>query len=205
MPLNAIEMKPAPGRVVTASLVPLSLWTVLLLVLPYSPTVSLLLKVALWGIPAYLYPKLVGGAEPNDFLLLKSAPRGKWIYLSAVFLILYSILLSGGKVQVHSISIFFLVSAVVISPIVEEIAFRGVLLQALNQRWSFNISNSVTAMAFILYHVPLWLARGHGVSIMACLWLAFFSWWMGYFLLKSKSLWTCIIIHAVQNLVLGIL
>ena len=92
-----------------------------------------------------------------------------------------------------------------ISPIVEEVAFRGVVLQKLNQDMGFMVSHAVTALLFMLYHIPLWFARGEGISMTGCLWVIFFSLCMGYFLYKSKSLWTCIIIHSVQNLFFGIL
>jgi membrane protease YdiL (CAAX protease family) len=198
-------MKSAHTKIAATILVPLCLWTLLLLSIPYSASFSLFLKVALWGMPAYFFPKLMDSANPNDFLLLNRAPQGKWICLSVIFLVTYSFFINGGKAEINSVSGFYFVAAIVISPIVEEIAFRGVVLQKLNQIMSFKISNIVTAILFMLYHIPLWFVRGQGASIMACLWIAFFSLWMGYFLHKSKSLWTCIIIHAVQNLLFGVL
>jgi membrane protease YdiL (CAAX protease family) len=190
--------------VLTAS-VPLCLWTLLLLSIPHSASFVLILKIALWGIPAYFFPKLTDHAKPNEFLLLNRAPQGKWIILSVIFLIAYSFFVRGAKGGINSISAFYFLSAVVISPLVEEAAFRGVLLQRLNQIVPFCTSNITTSILFLLYHVPLWIVRGQRVSVMACLWVLFFSWWMGYFLNKSKSLWTCIIIHAVQNFIFGIL
>jgi membrane protease YdiL (CAAX protease family) len=167
-------MKSPYAKIATTILVPLCLWTLLLLSIPYSSSFSLFLKVALWGIPAYFLPKLMDSANPNDFLLLKRIPQGKWIYLSAVFLIAYSLFINGGKVEINSVSGFYFVTAIVISPIVEEIAFRGFILQKLNQIMPFRLSNIVTAIGFTLYHLPLWLARGQSVSILACLWVVFF-------------------------------
>ena len=186
-------------------LIPFCLWTLLLLIIPYSASFGLLLKVALWGIPAYFFLKLVDSANPNDFLLLNRAPQGKWIYISGIFLIAYSLLIHAGKMQVKSISIFYIVSAIVISPIIEEIAFRGVVLQKLNQLMGFMISNAATAVLFTLYHIPLWYVRNQGVSIMASAWVMFSSLCLGCFLHKSKSMWTCIIIHAMQNLLLRVM
>ncbi len=183
----------------------LGLWTLSLLIVPYSAPLGLLLKIALWGLPAYLFPKLVDRVNPNDFLRLNRAPQGKWIYLSAAFLVPYSFLINGGKIEINSVSAFYILSAVVVSPVVEEIAFRGVVLQKLDQRTSFKFSNSLTTIAFVLYHLPLWSARGQSASVMACVWVAFFSLWMGYFMRKSKSLWTCILVHAMQNLIFGLL
>ncbi len=198
-------MKSAHIKIAAILFVPLCLWTLLLMYVPYSTSLGLFLKVALWGIPAYFFPKLVDSINSNNFLLLNRAPQGKWIYFSVIFLIVYIFLLNGGKVEIKTVSVFYFGAAIVVSPIAEEIAFRGVVLQKLNQIVSFKISNSVTAIWFMVYHIPLWIARGQRVSIMACLWVIFFSLWMGFFLRKSKSLWTCIVIHAAQNLIFGLL
>jgi len=203
--IDAKRMKSAHIQTVVTILIPFCLWTLLLLIIPYSALLGLLLKIALWGIPAYFFPRLADSVYPNGFLLLNRAPQWKWIFLSAIFLVAYSSLTNIGKIEIESISVFYFVSAVVISPIVEEVAFRGVVLQKLNQLMGFMIGNAVTAVLFMLYHIPLWFTRGQGISMTACLWVLFFSLCMGYFLYESKSLWTCIIIHAVQNLLLGIL
>jgi membrane protease YdiL (CAAX protease family) len=203
--IDAKRMKSAHIQTVVTILIPFCLWTLLLLIIPYSALLGLLLKIALWGIPAYFFPRLADSVNPNGFLLLNRAPQWKWIFLSAIFLVAYSSLTNIGKIEIESISVFYFVSAVVISPIVEEVAFRGVVLQKLNQLTGFMIGNAVTAVLFMLYHIPLWFTRGQGISMTACLWVLFFSLCMGYFLYESKSLWTCIIIHAVQNLLLGIL
>ena len=203
--LDAKKIKSAHIQTVVTILIPFCLWTLLLLIIPYSAFFDLFLKIALWGIPAYFFPRLADSVNPNGFLLLNRAPQWKWIFLSIIFLVAYSFLSNIGKIEVKSISVFYFVSAVVISPIVEEVAFRGVVLQKLKQLMGFMLGNAVTAVLFILYHIPLWFTRGQGISVMACLWVMFFSLCMGYFLYKSKSLWTCIIIHAVQNLLFGIL
>ena len=69
---------------------------------------------------------------------------------------------------------FYFVSAAVISPIVEEVAFRGIVLQQLSQHMRFVVSNAVTAVLFMLYHIPLWFTRGQGISMLACLLVVFF-------------------------------
>lgn len=192
-------------KIIAIILLPLFLWTMLLLVLPYSASFHLLLKIILWGIPAYLFPKLAENINPNEFLLLNRPPRAKWILLSAAFLVAYSVLIHVGKLEAKPVSLFYVVSAIVISPVTEEIAFRGAILQIFNRFMRWGYANAATAILFVLYHIPLWLARGQSVSLMDCLWVLFFAVCMGYVLSQSKSLWTCMIIHAVQNLLFGIL
>lgn len=191
-------------KTIAVILLPFFLWTSLLLILPHSASLDLLMKIILWGIPAYLFPKLVENTSPNKFLLLDRPPRLKWILLSVAFLIVYSVLINAGKLEAKPVSLFYVISAVVMSPVIEEIAFRGVILQVFHRFMGWAYANAATAILFMLYHIPLWLGRGQGISIMGGLWVIFFALCMGYVMSRTKSLWTCIIIHAVQNFLFGV-
>lgn len=181
----------------------LAVWTLVLVALPYSAWLGLGLKVLVFGLPTYFVARfsaarggLVGA------LGLKQAPHPGWIALSTAVLVAY-LALVGAWSGFRSMSAFFVVSAVVVSPLVEELAFRGVLLQQLDRIVPFTVANLVTAVSFVVYHLPLWLARGQAPSLMSCLWVAALSLWLGYVMRRSGSLWTCIVVHAIQNLLLG--
>jgi len=195
----------APATVVLVVSVWLGLWAILLLVSPYSTLLSLALKVSLWGIPSYVFARLASRAQPAEFLRLVTPPRGRWIWMAAVFLTGYAAVTGGGSVRLHLPSLSFVVSAVLVSPLVEEVAFRGMILQSLMRGTPFWVSNSVTAVLFLLYHLPLWVARGHGASVLGSLWILLFALFLGICLRRTRSLWTCIAIHATQNLVFGVM
>jgi len=199
------RMTSSRAQTAATILVPLCLWTVLLLSLPYSATVALILKLAVWGLPAILVPKLLEHVDPGGFLLLKKAPALELVVVSVVLLGVYYVLVTGGGPGLHTASAYYLASAVLLSPIVEEAAFRGLVLGKLGQVMSFGASNVVTALLFVIYHLPLWFARGDSIAIPACLWVAFFSLAMGWLARRSGSLWTCVIVHAAQNLMFGVL
>lgn len=190
-------------KIIVIILLPSFLWSSLLLILPHSASFDLLLKIILWGIPAYLFPKLAENINPNKFLLLNRSPNGKWIFLSVAFLVVYFALINGGRLELKPVSLFYVVSAIVMSPIIEEITFRGVILQMFHQSMGWAYANVATAILFMLYHIPLWLVRGQGVSLMGCSWVIFFALCMSFVMSHTKSLWTCIIIHAAQNFLFG--
>lgn len=103
----------------------LAIWTLLLFVLPYSAWLSLGLKVLVFGLPAYVAAKsTAAGDGVVGALGLKRPPHPGWIAASTVVLAAYLALL-GGWSGLRPVSAFFVVSAVVISPFVEEFAFRG--------------------------------------------------------------------------------
>ena len=202
---DAAAVRSTQIKIAAVVLLPLCLWTALIWATPYSPSFDLLLKVVLWGIPAYLYPRWVEHANRLEFLRLNEPPRWKWIFLSTIFLAAYTFLIRGGKIAVQPVSQFYVISAVVVSPVIEEMAFRGAILGLLSRVMGFAAANTVAAVLFLLYHLPLWLQRGQGVSLLGCLWVIFFALAVGCVVSRSKSLWTCAIIHAVQNLLFGIL
>lgn len=180
-----------------------AVWTLLLLTLPYSAWLGLALKVVVFGLPAYVLPRLTtAGGGLVGSLGLERPPRPGWIALSAALLAAY-LALVGGWSGLRPMSPFFLVSAVVVSPFVEEFAFRGVLQQQFDRIVPFSVANLTTTALFVLYHIPLWLARGQAPSLMSCLWVAALSLWLGYVMHRSRSLWTCVIVHSIQNMLLG--
>jgi hypothetical protein len=89
----------APATVVLVVSVWLGLWAILLLVSPYSTLLSLALKVSLWGIPSYVFARLASRAQPAEFLRLATPPRGRWIWMAAVFLTGHAAVIGGGSVR----------------------------------------------------------------------------------------------------------
>ena len=81
----------------------------------------------------------------------------------------------------------------VIAPISEEIAFRGIVYTRVE-----NTTNAVTAIIIssILFGLMHLMAGGIVLVIGAVLMALVF----GYIFYKFKSLWICIIAHAVANL-----
>jgi membrane protease YdiL (CAAX protease family) len=85
----------------------------------------------------------------------------------------------------------------------EEVVFRGLILQKIQESSNFWLANIVSSALFILIHVPYWILiqkyeldtamLQHSLSIM---WISLL---LGFVLKKSKSLWACMIIHSINN------
>ena len=96
-------------------------------------------------------------------------------------------------------------SAVLVSPIVEEITFRGAILGALNRRFRFWTANTVTALLFLGMHLPGWYFQGRllanlqapvgGAFSIFLLGLVF-----GYVAHRSKSVAASTLCHLLNNL-----
>jgi membrane protease YdiL (CAAX protease family) len=106
---------------------------------------------------------------------------------------------------IHSFSASFFLNVILIAPPVEEMIFRGIIFQQFAQKlpfWQVNLSSSVI---FTIYHIPLWLARNHGLDLATILWVLTASTLFGWIFWKTKSLGAGTIVHSLHNLFLKML
>jgi membrane protease YdiL (CAAX protease family) len=181
------------------------LWSILLMLLPSSATITMFLKIFIWGIPILVFLREFEKVDSIKFLKLNRIPWFRLIFGATLFLILYVLFLNSWTIQLKSISFYYFLSAVIVAPIVEEIVFRGFIQQKLCVYTGLWASIGITSIIFTTYHIPVWFSRGLPITILGSAWLLFFSVCIGYFFNKSQSLWTCVSIHLIQNLIFGLL
>lgn len=155
--------------------VQLATWSLLLLLLPGSATITMILKISIWGIPVFVILRAIEGVNFTKFLKLDKRPWISLVLISSVFLFLYSLFLNNWTIQFKSISVYFFISAIVVAPIIEEIVFRGFIQQKLSVFFSLWASIGITSIIFTIYHFPIWFSRGNSITLLACLWLFFFN------------------------------
>lgn len=90
--------------------------------------------------------------------------------------------------QSHPVSFFFMV--VVAAPVLEEILFRGIILDGYLKNYNPINSILISALLFGLIHGNL--AQGIGAFALGAL--------FGWIYWKTKSISACIILHAINNL-----
>lgn len=94
-----------------------------------------------------------------------------------------------------------------LSPIWEEIMFRGFVLNRLNETLSFWAANVLSAFLFMLTHVPYWVSKQGfsgpvikdltNVFVLGCL--------FGWVMKKTNSLWPAIGAHIANNFISGLI
>jgi membrane protease YdiL (CAAX protease family) len=158
-------------------------------------------------IPVYLYVKYIDIRQPLEFLKLdkKNFIAGYlWgIVLAASFTAILAIKVhywGQGNIY-YDWPIIDVVNIVVIASLVEEIFFRGFLLQKFMETASFTNANIMVTLLFATLHFPVWLSDGLSVLEIgeSLIYLAGFSWLLGYVFHCSNSLWSPIILHAANN------
>lgn len=92
----------------------------------------------------------------------------------------------------------------------EEIGWRGFLLSKLLSKKNFILSTCIVGTLWAFWHFPLIYVNT--MSFENIPWLAYFSFWIGllgisfiftYYFIKSKSIWTSVILHSSHNYFVG--
>lgn len=106
-------------------------------------------------------------------------------------------LFNTSEIVKESLSFSFIISAILLAPIIEEIIFRGVILKGFLFKYSPKIAIVLSALMFALMHFTSL------ISIISALILGLF---IGYVYYKTKSVGMTILLHTINNItgVLGL-
>lgn len=164
--------------------------------------VNLFIYIFIFIFPVIFYLRFIDKVNPLAFLKLNTNIKkgfGKGLIISILFiglLIIKRILLGWGNIN-FNIGILWLSGLTV--GILEEIPFRGFILQKFAKHMNFTAANLLTTILFASTHIPTWLVNGVNIidSVKS---LVVISFVLGYLFKESDSLWVPIICHSVFNL-----
>jgi uncharacterized protein len=174
-------------------------------------------KGVLWVVPAFGFARWARHSKPVRYLGISVMPTARqWSWcLGVIGLFVLAVIgfetLQGGKSLARS-GIPFSITTVgvlfyVVSPVLEEILFRGLVLKELGSLMPGGIANLVTSLLFVGIHLPYWLSHG-GVTpgmISNCVGIFAFSLVAGWLYLRSASIWPPVCAHLANNLVASLL
>ena len=109
-----------------------------------------------------------------------------------------------GSTTLHFGPTWALLNAALVAPIVEETAFRGAVLGTLQEKLSFPLANTLTAVLFVLVHTPGWWFQGRLLEMLAmpiggALSIFVLGWLFGWVAYRARSVGAAIIAHALNN------
>ena len=175
-----------------------------------NPYIGVLIKLLVWTLPVCLIIGLNYKANVLEYLKLKNNNWGKTLFYTGTV---------GGILTIWNIvSCVFLykkgfsfdkgfstwLSAVILIGFTEEIIFRGFLLQGLENLMKFKYATLIQSVLFLLIHFPGWYKNSIFVSpviIGNILFIFVFALIQGWLLKKTNSLWSCILIHTINNFI----
>jgi membrane protease YdiL (CAAX protease family) len=162
--------------------------------------VNIGIRLAIWVAPVWLYLRFVDRVDPLDYLKLRRARRGVIIAIALTALNLAGLLLRFGLPQpsMQRVTWNSVMGTSVLVGFIEEIPYRGFILQKLNEHAGFWAANLITSMLFVAIHIPGWLAL-HLLEGDTAAFIFVFSVVMGIALRYADSLWAPIIVHSAND------
>ena len=163
-------------------------------------------KLLIWVVPAVWFVKHLGlrFVDLFGFARIKRALLwGGGFGVAIVLINIVSKALFFHKPIIAERALLQMINAVIVAPAVEEIFFRGAVLKGLLTAFSFKSSNILTAMLFLLIHIPGWYFQGdlagHFMSTQAAA-ILLLGLLFGYIAYRSDSLVGAMIAHSLNNL-----
>jgi membrane protease YdiL (CAAX protease family) len=174
-------------------------------------------KFTLWVLPVFITLAALR-IKPLTYTKLTTPVNKRGLLMSSlvVFVWLSLVVLGESLIQGKSIGVLLsqkaplwlgILAAAFLSPIWEEILFRGFFLNRLDESLRFWKSNLISAFLFMLAHAPYWVSKngfsGAVIKDMANVFLlgCLFGWVMK----KTNSLWPAIGAHIANNFVSGLI
>ena len=162
---------------------------------------NLTIRLLVWVAPVFLYLRVVDRVEPLDYLKLRPF-RGRALWVAA-FLTAINVLGSIVRVGVPHPSMERVtwnsaLGTSLLIGFIEEIPYRGFMLQKVAERTGFWLAALMTSVLFVAIHLPGWLALHRFSSSMAAT-IFVFGAVMALAFRYSKSLWAPILTHSAND------
>ncbi len=174
---------------------------------------STAVKVMLWVGPAWVYVRWIRQTPVLRYLGISVVPaRREWGIAGLVTLLYLGTVVGlevkfGGKSIHPSVPAAFALAFLAASALIEEIFFRGLVLQELSRHIRGVPANIITSLLFVAVHWPHWLwSRGLNASVLAdSVGVILASLLFGWLYLRTRSVWPCFTAHVANNVVSGFL
>src|SRR5690606_30277228 len=161
-------------------------------------------KLLIWILPYILYIKQKN-IKFVDIINTKDKGWLKWGGLIGSLIAIANIvfnIISKQDIWNFQLSYGFL-NAVIMAPLLEELLFRGFILNLIQQEMPFYIANILTSVCFLLIHIPGWFFMGalrtnfHNFTFVSIFILSLI---FGYAFKKGNSIKSSIVVHMLNNL-----
>jgi membrane protease YdiL (CAAX protease family) len=169
--------------------------------------ITISLRLLIWVVPVVVYLQQIDRVAPITYLKLTHHwQRGLLVGLAFTGL---NLLLSLARFGVphpalQSITWNSLLSTSMMIGVIEEIPYRGFILQKLEAHTSFWIANLLTSLLFVIIHLPGWMAL-HLLRVETVVFVFLFSIVMGVVFRASRSLWSVIVAHSLNDFLSGVI
>jgi membrane protease YdiL (CAAX protease family) len=165
------------------------------------------LRLLIWVLPVLLYLRYVDRVDPIEYLKLRQHwRRGVAVGLGLTAINALGTLLRFGvpHPSLQAITWNSILGTSILIGFIEEIPYRGFILQQMQHYCPFWAANLITSLLFVGIHLPGWIAL-HSFSIGAAVTIFIFGVIMALAFHYSKSLWSVIIAHSLNDFLTSVI
>ena len=163
--------------------------------------VNLSIRMLVWVLPVFVYLRYIDGVNPIAYLkLVINWKRGVIVGLALSLLNLFGSMIRFGWPQagVHSFTWNSLLSTSILIGFIEEIPYRGFMLQKFAEYYGFWTAAIITSVLFLCIHLPGWISL-HLLNTGSVISAFIFGFVMALVLRYTRSLWAPIITHSTND------
>jgi membrane protease YdiL (CAAX protease family) len=168
-----------------------------------------ILRFLIWVVPVIFYLKYVDHEKPLEYLKLTTRMRSPLVGFAIVALYILAIPVfehytSGKTIFGKTMSSYEWTQTLLWlpgPPIMEEIFYRGFVLQKLREVTRFWLANLITSILFIMIHWPYWFYSGQPARqvLSQSIPILPMSLVLGFLVKKTNSLYPSIAFHLLNN------
>ena len=165
---------------------------------------NIALRLIIWVVPVFLYLKYIDHVNPISYLRLRHN-LNLGIVVGLTFILLDFLLSAGanGGIPMFNWDVVTWNSVIGTSFLVgfvEEVPFRGFILQKLQERMSFWPANILSSLLFLLIHFPGWIFL-HLLNARTVISVFVLGLLMAVLFRHTRSLWSSIIAHSGNDFI----
>ena len=159
------------------------------------------IRLLVWVAPVLVYLRYVDGVEPFTYLKLRTGVgRGVVVALAVTVLNFLGSLARFGPPHpsVQRVTWNSVLGTSILIGLIEELPYRGFMLQKFAERYRFPVATAITALLFVAVHIPGWLAlqmlRADLAATVFVIGVV-----MALLFRYSDSLWAPIVAHSLND------
>lgn len=169
--------------------------------------INISIRLLIWVLPVFLYLRYVERVNPIRYLKLTQHWRRGLLFAAAFSsLNLLASLVQHGLPHLRSGAVTWnsILSTSLLIGFIEEVPYRGLILQKLNEWFSFPLASLIASLLFLAIHLPGWLSL-HLFTIHSAVFVFVFGLLMALLLYFSESLWAPIVSHSLNDFFAAVL
>jgi membrane protease YdiL (CAAX protease family) len=169
--------------------------------------VNLSIRLTVWVLPVFLYLVYIDRVNPIVYLRLKQNwKRGVFlgIVLSVLNLLGTMIRFGWPRPSLQSLTWNSVIGTSIMIGVIEEIPYRGFMLQKLCERYGFWIAATISSILFLAIHLPGWISL-HLLKASGAVSVFVFGFVMAIVFRYGKSLWAPVITHSTNDFIAFVL